>query len=41
MVCGHLPSDLHRLEGKSGVSYLTSIVQARDTFGHELVFFEK
>ena len=41
MGCGHLPSDFHRLVGKSGVSHLASIVLARDTFGHSLAFFEK
>ncbi len=30
-----------RLVGKSGVRHLTSIVLARDTFGHLLAFFEK
>jgi hypothetical protein len=38
---GHLPSDFHRLVGKSGVSHLASIVLASDTFGHSLAFFEK
>jgi hypothetical protein len=38
MGCGHLPSDFHRLVGKSGVSHLASIVLARDTSGHSLAF---
>jgi hypothetical protein len=41
MGCGHLPSDFHRLVGQSGVSHLASIVQARDTSGHSLAFFER
>jgi hypothetical protein len=41
MGCGHLSSDFRRLVWKSGVRHLTSIVLARDTFGHLLAFFEK
>jgi|GEM_PF-3162711 len=41
MGSGHLPYDFRPQVGEIGAGHFTSIVLARDTFGHSLAFFPK